>query len=227
VPINQYENGFAERLAEPGAHRDLIGGLWDEMGQRQLDYLVAQGLLPEHRILDVGCGSLRAGVRLLPYLAAGHYYGIDAVPELLELGYEREIRPLGLNARLDPTTNLAATSDFAIPFPGVTFDVALAQSLFSHLPINHLRLCLAKLRPRMRDGAVFHATFFLAPDDLPYDRTVRQPPAGEIETYGWQDPYHYWRRDIEFAAEGLRWRLLSLDDWNHPRGQRMARFAAI
>lgn len=227
MPINEYEAGFANRLNTSDAHRDLIGGLWEKMGRHQFDYLCSQGLRPTDKLLDIGCGSLRAGVHLVPFLDANHYFGIDLVPELLQLGYEREICPLGLADRLDRATNLMATADFTIPFPDVLFDVALAQSLFSHLPINHLRLCLYKLRLRMKEGGMFYATFFIAPADLPYDRPFHQPPIGEIETYGWQDPYHYWQRDIDFAVEGLGWKILSVDDWKHPRGQKIARFAAV
>jgi hypothetical protein len=41
-----------------GDHQSVIGGLWDEVGQLQHDFLVAHGLQPTHRLLDVGCGSL-------------------------------------------------------------------------------------------------------------------------------------------------------------------------
>ena len=225
MTLNPYEEDVSRQLSLPQGHRDLIGGLWDEMGERQRNYLVGQGLRSSSRLLDVGCGSLRAGVKLLPMLDAGHYYGIDLLPELLDRGYEDEVRPLGLESKL-PRANLARADAFEVPFAGVTFDHALAQSLFSHLPINHLRLCLYKLRPHMREGGVFHSTFFTVADDHPIDHPLTHPPAG-VTTFGWKDPYHYWLRDIRFAAEGLGWRLEGVFDWDHPRGQKMARFHAV
>jgi len=45
------------------------------MGQWQLDFLVGQGLRPWHCLLDLACGSLRAGVRFIDYLEPGHYLG--------------------------------------------------------------------------------------------------------------------------------------------------------
>ena len=39
-----------------------IGGLWDQMGQHQFDFLKKKGLKPQHKLLDIGCGSLRGGV---------------------------------------------------------------------------------------------------------------------------------------------------------------------
>jgi hypothetical protein len=40
-------------------HRESVGGLWDEIGCPQLDFLVEQGLRPHDVLLDVACGSLR------------------------------------------------------------------------------------------------------------------------------------------------------------------------
>ena len=103
-----------------GEHRDVVGGLWDELGALQFDFLRAQGLEPPDRLLDVGCGALRAGVKLVPYLEPGGYYGIDLRQELLDAGYEREIAPLGLEDRL-PRENLAANGAFDATGFGVTF----------------------------------------------------------------------------------------------------------
>ncbi|HEY2200624.1 MAG TPA: hypothetical protein VGH56_01955, partial [Solirubrobacteraceae bacterium] len=57
-------------------HRAYIGGRWEEYGQLEFDFMVERGLRPEHVMLDIACGSLRAGVRLIPYLDAGNYLGI-------------------------------------------------------------------------------------------------------------------------------------------------------
>ena len=34
--------------------------------------LLAEGLRPEHHLLDIGCGSLRLGCKAVPYLARNH-----------------------------------------------------------------------------------------------------------------------------------------------------------
>lgn len=91
-----YDNAdhIARNVAE-GRHREMIGGMWEELGRLQHDFLIAQGLRPHHRLIDIGCGSLRAGVPLARYLEPAHYYGIDISPELLRAGLEREIAPAG------------------------------------------------------------------------------------------------------------------------------------
>ena len=63
-----------EGIKEMG-HRQYVGGCWDEIGRLQFDYLVSQGLRPNHYLLDIACGSLRAGIHFIPYLEPGHYLG--------------------------------------------------------------------------------------------------------------------------------------------------------
>src|SRR6058998_773287 len=49
---------------------------WLASGQMQFDYLLGHGLAPSMRMLEVGCGNLRAGQLLIDYLGTGNYYGI-------------------------------------------------------------------------------------------------------------------------------------------------------
>lgn len=39
--------------------REKVGGLWEQLGSLQFEYLVRNGLEPHHFLLDIGCGSLR------------------------------------------------------------------------------------------------------------------------------------------------------------------------
>src|SRR6266545_606207 len=87
--INRYYDKTAvEADVRAGKHRECVGGLWDEIGRLQLDFLISRGLREHHRVLDIGCGSLRAGVKLVKHLRAGHYAGSDLNESLLTAGYE-------------------------------------------------------------------------------------------------------------------------------------------
>jgi SAM-dependent methyltransferase len=205
-----------------GQHRTLVGGLWDEVGKLQFDFLRARGLVPHHKLLDVGCGSLRGGVHFVGYLEPGHYHGIDISQELLDAGYDIELAAVGLQDRL-PRQNLRRTSDFELVGLEQTFDFAIAQSLFTHLSLNRIRQCLERLVPAMKPGGAFYATFFERPAGAPASEPVRHEPGG-IVTYGERDPYHYSLADLEHAARGLPWSVRNLGDWGHPRAQRMAVF---
>ena len=56
---------------------------WLALGEMQFDYLAEHGLAPGHRMLDIGCGNLRAGWRFIAHLDTGNYYGIDISPDIL------------------------------------------------------------------------------------------------------------------------------------------------
>ena len=63
-------------------YRSYVGPThqYDLIGAAQFALLYALGLREHHRLLDIGCGSLRAGRMLISYLAPGGYTGVDPQP---------------------------------------------------------------------------------------------------------------------------------------------------
>jgi SAM-dependent methyltransferase len=210
-----------ERGVREGRHRDLVGGMWDEIGRLQFAYLRDNGLKPASKLIDIGCGSLRGGVHFIGYLDAGNYFGVDSNAALLDAGYERELGALGLQDR-QPRSQLVCDGSFSFDAFAEPFDFAIAQSLFTHLPLNHLRLCLARLAPKMRPGGRFFVTVFLMPDGHPIGEPLAHE--GGVTTHDWKDPFHYYVRDLAYAAQGLPWRMIVRGDWSHPRDQQMIEF---
>jgi cyclopropane fatty-acyl-phospholipid synthase-like methyltransferase len=220
-PSIYYDPNRIAAKVSAGAHREAIGGMWDEIGALQLDFLRANGLRPQSRLLDIGCGSLRLGVRAVEYLEAGNYWGTDLNESLLNAGWEKEIVPAGLAHKL-PRGNLVVDADFT--FAGVprAFDFAMAQSVFTHLPLNHMRLCLINLAAHIEGACTFFATAFIAPEGALANPCRHQP--GNITTHPHRDPYHYAVADLAYAASGTSWQVEFLGDWAHPRNQKIARF---
>lgn len=206
--------------AAAGRHRDIVGGVWDEMGALQFQFLKSRGLRPEHRLLDVGCGALRGGVRFVPYLEPGHYYGVDISRALLDSGLA-EVAAAGAAERL-PATNLHATSLFEFPFDQA-FDFAIAQSVFTHLGFNWIRRCLEQVCDVMVDGGEFYATFFERPGNAPARTEQRHEPGGK-RSHDIADPYHYSLDDLRYAARDLPFDVEYIGDWKHPRSQMMVVF---
>lgn len=203
-------------------HRGRVGGMWEEIGTLQFDYMVNIGLTPEMYLLDVGCGCLRGGIHFIQYLAPSHYFGIDISQQALDAGYKYELGELGLQQKL-PYENLLCTGEFDARRFGITFDKAIAQSLFTHLPLNQIRLCLTRLADVVRIGGVLHATVFLSPEDHDWSQPLLHDPGG-ITTFPADDPYHYRVEDLEYCAAGLPWQFDLVGDWDHPRNQSMTTF---
>lgn len=197
-----------------------VGGLWEELGQLQFDFLVAQGLAPHHRLLDVGCGSLRAGVLLIPYLKDGHYFGVDKSSLLITAAREVELPRYGL---ADHTVHLEVREDFEFTGVGVDFEFVLAQSVFTHLPWNSILRCLHGVSRVLTERGRFFATFFEDPRPRYYPSSLTHDRAGVV-TYPDSNPYHYPFDVFEELARRTGLEVTRLGDWGHPRDQKMLCF---
>jgi SAM-dependent methyltransferase len=214
--IVDYSEPFSADDIARRRHRQRIGRMWAVVGPMQRVFLVEQGLAPAHRLLDVGCGPLRAGIHLVEYLAPAHYYGIDINATLLDAGYEHEL-PAHLRERL-PRDHLRVTDRFDCDF-GVPFDYAIAQSVFTHVSLNDIRLCVYRVSRQLTPEGRFFATFFEAPRGHPLDQ-----PLNGGRRWTERNAFFYYRQDLEWAAWSAGCKMRYIGDWGHPRGQRMVEF---
>jgi len=218
---NIYGCEFDSDAVSSGLHRAAIGGLWEELGKKQLDFMVKEGLSPADTFLDVGCGCLRGGVHFVHYLNIGKYYGFDINQSLLDAGYDIELKAVGLQEKL-PGSHLLANSDFnMLPF-GRKFNYALAFSLFTHLTMNSIRRCLIEMGHVMESGGKFYATVFLCPDDMTLVKPCQQ--SQEITIHSDQDPYHYRLDDMIWLAGQTDFDVKLVTGFEHPRNQKMLKF---
>lgn len=220
-----YNPEALRRVVETNQHREAIGGLWEELGGLQLDFLKSQGMQPRHRLLDIGCGALRLGVKAVDYLDSGNYFGLDLSRELIDAGYEKELGA-AQRARL-PQSNLTANDQFDFSFLPESIDYAIAQSVFTHLPLNHIRRCLSRLAPHLAPSGRFFATAWIIPQEHPVDQPCSQPGAINgmpIVTTDLTDPYHYHLADFAHIVANLPYRMELIGNWDHPRGQPMLAF---
>ena len=196
-------------------HRRFVGGRWNEIGTLQRDYLVSRGLQPGHALLDVGCGALRAGRHFVSYLEPNGYYGIDINPTLIEAGWNVELDD-EQRAKL-PLSNLRSTDRFDADF-GVQFDMAIANSVFTHVSLNHMRLALFRLSKVMRSGGEFYATYFERDDGFPLDGVFGKVPK---QRFYERNVFWYYRRDMEWVSSDMPFEAIHIGDWGHPRNQQM------
>jgi len=130
--------------------------LWLMAGQMQFDYLLGHGLEHSMRMLEIGCGNLRAGRLFIDYLAPDRYHGIDISPDIL-LGALDTITDYRLQAK---RPSLTLVGDLKLGFlPDEAFDVVHAHSVFSHSPIEVIDECLQNVGRIMAPGGFFDFTF--------------------------------------------------------------------
>ena len=200
------------------SHRDAVGGMWDEIGRLQFNFMVEMGLEPHHRLLDIGCGSLRGGVHFIEYLEPGNYYGMDKDRGLIDAGMAIELPKAGLG---DKQATFSVNSEFAFHVFKTTFDFAIAQSLFTHLPWNSIVTCLYRVRNVLVPDGRLYATFFTITEYIEdWSKPVMHP--GGIVTHPDKDPYHYDPTMLMGHVHGLDSEYIG--DWGHPRGQYMMEY---
>ena len=205
------------------AWRAKVGGLWEQLGKLQFEYLVQNGLKPYHFLLDIACGSLRGGIHFIQYLQKGHYFGIDKDPELLE-GGKIELEE---NNLLDKSSILKLDENFDFVSLNQKFEYALAQSVFTHLPLMEIKKCIENVEKVLVNEGKFYATFFenYRKDDTDEPIIIKSDDGLTIETYPDKDPYHYRFFEFEKLVKNTSLSVKYIGDWNHPRYQKIMVFS--
>lgn len=129
---------------------------YDLVGNMQFRLLCSLGLRESHRVLDFGCGSLRVGRLLIPYLAIGNYYGLDPNKWLIDTAIEREIGQ-GIISLRKPQFFYHA--DFRADKCGSNFDYIIAQSIFSHTGTDLIDKALESFSKALSPTGIAIVTF--------------------------------------------------------------------
>jgi hypothetical protein len=147
---------IGESLAADGIPTGGDTELFEEIGRHQFVKLFGAGLLPHHRLLDVGCGCLRGGFFAINYLQPGNYFGIEPNPEMLQAGVDRVAGP-DLIAEKRPT--FSNREDFVFDEFGVQFDFFVARSIWSHASLGQIAVMLSSFKAAGTDDAVLLASY--------------------------------------------------------------------
>lgn len=129
---------------------------YDKLSAMQFCVLAGLGLREHHYLLDIGCGSLRGGRLLIPYLLPDRYCGIEPEAWLIEEALRYE---LGHDIVEIKRPRFSATADFDLGVFGQTFDYIMAQSIFSHAALPQIERCLRAAVDVMHDHSIFIATY--------------------------------------------------------------------
>ena len=146
-------------------YRAYIGGpgRYDVLAAANFNVLIQAGLREKHRVLDVGCGSLRLGRLLIPFLLPGGYYGIEPNQWLVDEGFDRE---LGRDIIELKQPRFLYKDDFSVGEFETTFDYAIAYSVFSHSYPDLAGLGLRRVGETLADDGVLLGTYFEGGPDV-------------------------------------------------------------
>lgn len=184
-------------------YRAYVGppGDYDLISAMVFNLLTVLGLRQHQRVLDVGCGSLRIGRLLIPYLNKGNYVGIEPNKWLMDDGIKHEIGRDQIDIKT-PLLLEGASAD--VLEDGEMFDFAFAQSIFSHCGLDLIAQWLRGVSLHLKEDGVFAATFIKGDKDF--------------DGAGWIYPgcVPFTPETLEKLAGDLGYGFKELDWW-HPR----------
>ena len=190
-----------------GAHhyRAYVGPpeKYDLVAAMQFNLLTHLGLREFHYLLDIGCGSLRAGRLFIPYLLPGHYYGIEPQSWLIDEGIKNE---LGQEILKIKRPVFSYGSDFKCAHFNQKFDFVVAHSVFSHAARPQIRQCLFNVEKCLQLDGVMAATFVKGNVDYKGEEWVYP----ECVTYTIEQMKRV-AAEVGLTAQAI--------DWQHPNGQ--------
>ena len=133
------------------------------MASWQIEFLKQKGLKPDNKILDIGCGVLRAGIPLIKYLEPVNYYGMDISRRALLKGHER-VHENNLETKRPV---IIRNDDLELEeVRNQKFDFLLAQSVLTHLPPEQVKTLFQNVGRVMDEDSEFYATIYKKTENI-------------------------------------------------------------
>jgi SAM-dependent methyltransferase len=115
---------------------------FDAMGEWQYKYILnTKEVNKKTKFLDVGCGTMRLGKHIIPYLNKNKYTGIDFNEQMVNLGIQKELNSNILKTKQPKFifTDCFDTSDCAKQ------DFIWINAVFNHLKLTTIKTALQNL----------------------------------------------------------------------------------
>src|SRR6476469_8105886 len=165
APSNDRENlGLGLKPGDPHYRAYVVPAEdYDLIAAMTFNLLTTLGLRQHHSLLDIGCGSLRIGRLLIPYLNQGKYVGVEPNEWLVDEGIRRELGETLVQIK-HPIFFFSDSPD-TISEAKIAFDFAVAQSIFSHCGLDLIKGWLAAISRSLAQNGAFIATFLIGEED--------------------------------------------------------------
>lgn len=166
------------RVMAPGS--SIGAGDFDLIGRKELGLLRMEQLRPTDTLVDLGCGTGRLAVQVIPTLAGGHYVGIDIASSMLDHARALiEARHPAPPCRVTWQQQRSEVFDLA----DASVDVMCAFSVFTHMEHEDTYRYLVSARRVVRPGGRF--LFSCLPMSLTAARNIFLESAGRDQAERW------------------------------------------
>jgi len=155
---------------------------FEQAGRTQLIALLNEGMNPESKVLDIGCGCLRTAWWFIRFLDSGHYFGIEPARKRVECGLQYIFAPEEV-ALKHPRFQFNAKFD-ASGFR-TKFDFFLARSIWTHASKSQVEITLDSFVRYSNSSSAFLTSYLPAASSIDdYQGTAWVGTSHESETPG-------------------------------------------
>ena len=185
------------------------------------------GDLTNKSFIDVGAGDIVLGEFLLEIGIPRTFYAQDLSEISLKVGIDRikksKINPDIFVTMSSDNFDFSKVEDFELDF-------AFSNSLFSHLSINSILLCLRKLSKKMKIGGKYFTSMIVLPsskEEESFDWSYLENKYTDVKSYSTKDPFHYSAETINnLSSFNTGFKLIKIHDYGHPF-QKLAEFERL
>ena len=195
-------------------------GFWDSVGRLQYRFLRREGLQPTHTLLDVGCGTFRAGRFIVKFLESGNYYGFDEKQSAIEWGRRHVLKKLmRKNPHLFTLRMESKPVDLVEVLKFAGFDYIWMHAFLDHVGPDKVESVFCSVEKVLADDGYIYATSFIA------NEHTAEWGKEKVETYSHKDPWHYTVKFLKKAASNAGLHIDGHLGYVHPLGLTMLRLA--
>ncbi len=173
LPIDLWNsiNGKRDRMIPPQGLIFIGTGDFKKIGEHYLAVFIEHcGLLPEHHVLDIGCGIGRIAIPLTNFLNnQGSYDGFDVVEKGISWCRKHistsfpnfRFQHVALKNDLYNLKTEQRSKDFIFPYPDNNFDLIIVTSVFTHMLIEDVEKYFKEIYRVLKPQGKCLATFFI------------------------------------------------------------------
>jgi len=145
-----------------------------EIAEENFQRFVSDGLTPDDRVLDMGCGIGFMAVRLTKFIDGGSFHGFDVVPTAIQWASSHITKRYPnfhfqhadlFSAHYNPHGKFKPES-FTFPYEADTFSFVYALSLFTHLLPSAAERYLREMARTMKPQSTGWLTAFLVNNEV-------------------------------------------------------------
>ncbi|MBZ5525955.1 MAG: class I SAM-dependent methyltransferase [Acidobacteriia bacterium] len=144
-----------------------------EISEDGVRLMVADGLKPQDRLLDMGCGIGFTAVQLTKFITQGSYEGFDVIRLAIDWASSHITRAYPtfrfkhadlFSKHYNPHGKIKA-EEFTFPYEAASFDFEFGMSLFTHLLPASAEHYLSEMSRTLKPGGKALITTFLINDE--------------------------------------------------------------